>query len=176
MDKQRIALLMKIPVFGAIREEIIAQLVEQAPIIKIKNGAYLFREGDKGTSMYIIERGHMAAIKNWGGEDYLLKRLAQGDCIGEMALFDFFPRSASIISTENTELIEITAADLLNIYHQDLEQFTLLQMNLGREVTRRLRAADEQLFNERMQTTIDGEHVSFQPYLKMQKHPPDIKQ
>ena len=167
MDKQRIALLMKIPVFGAIREEIIAQLVEQAPIISIKNGAYLFREGDRGTSMYIIESGRMAAIKSWGGDEYLLKQLTQGDCIGEMALFDYFPRSASIISTENAELIELTANDLLEIYHQDLEQFTLLQMNLGREVTRRLRAADEQLFNERMQTTIDGECVSFKPYLKM---------
>ena len=167
MDKQRINLLMQIPLFGAIREAVIAQLIEQAPIIKVKNGAYLFREGDTGTSMYIIEKGRMAAIKDWGGEEYLLKHLHQGDCIGEMALFDFFPRSASIISTENTALIEITANDLLNIYHQDLEQFTLLQMNMGREVTRRLRAADEQLFHERMQTTIDGESVSFEPYLKM---------
>lgn len=167
MDKQRISLLMQTPVFGAIRQDIIAQLVEQAPIINVKNGSYLFREGDKGTSMYIIESGRMAAIKTWGVDEYLLKQLTQGDCIGEMALFDFLPRSASIISTENTALIEITAADLLNIYHRDLEQFTLLQMNLGREVTRRLRAADEQLFHEHMQTTINGECVSFQPFLKM---------
>jgi len=169
MDKQRINLLMQTPVFGAIREEIIAQLVEKAPAINIKNGAYLFREGDRGSSMYIIESGSMAAIKKWDADEYLLKQLTQGDCIGEMALFDLFPRSASIISTENSALIEITAADLLNIYHQDLEQFTLLQMNLGREVTRRLRATDEQLFHERMQTTINGESVRFQPYLKMQE-------
>lgn len=157
---------MQTPVFGAIREELIAQLVEQAPLINVKNGAYLFREGDRGTSMYIIESGRMAALKKWDTEEYLLKELLQGDCIGEMALFDFLPRSASIISTANTTLIEITAADLLTIYRQDLEQFTLLQMNLGREVTRRLRAADEQLFHERMQTTIDGENVRFQTYLK----------
>lgn len=169
MDKQRIALLMQTPVFGAIRKEIIAQLVERAPIIHVKKGAYLLREGDTGTSMYIIENGRMAALKKWAGEEYLLNQLSQGDCIGEMALFDLFPRSASIISIESAKLIEITAKDLLDIYHQDLEQFTLLQMNLGREVTRRLRAADEQLFNERMQTTINGEGVSFQPYLKMQE-------
>ena len=83
-----------------------------------------------------------------------------------MALFDFFPRSASIISIEDTQLIKITASDLFKIYHQDLEQFTLLQMNLGREVTRRLRNADEQLFEERMQANIDGDQVSFHPDLK----------
>ncbi|MBQ0718839.1 MAG: cyclic nucleotide-binding domain-containing protein [Gammaproteobacteria bacterium] len=169
MDESRINLLMQVPVFGAIRKDIIAQLVEQAPLIKVQHGNYLFHEGDKGTSMYIIESGRMAAIKNWGKEEYLLKQLTQGDCIGEMALFDFFPRSASIISTEDTELIKITANDLLNIYHQDLEQFTLLQMNLGREVTRRLRDADEKLFHERMQATIDGDRVSSKPYLKMKE-------
>jgi CRP-like cAMP-binding protein len=169
MNKQRIDLLMQTPVFGAIREEIIAHLVEKAPLVNVKNGAYLFREGDRGTSMYIIENGRMAALKKWGAEEYLLKELTQGDCIGEMALFDFLPRSASIISTENTTLIVITAADLRDIYHRDLEQFTLLQMNMGREVTRRLRAADEQLFHARMQTTIDGEKVRFQPFLNNNK-------
>jgi len=167
MDEQRIDLLMQVPVFGAIRKDIIAQLVEKAPLIKVQHGDYLFREGDKGTSMYIIESGRMSVIKNWDGDKYLLKQLSQGDCIGEMALFDFFPRSASLISTENTELIEITAEDLLNIYHQDLEQFTLLQMNLGREVTRRLRNADERLFEERMQASIEGDEVSFHPYIEI---------
>ena len=124
MDEQRINLLMKMPVFGAIRKDIIIQLIEQAPHIKVRHGDYLFNEGDKGTSMYIIENGCMSVIKNWEGKQYLLKQLTQGDCIGEMALFDFFPRSASIISIEDTELIEITASDLFKIYHQDLEQFT----------------------------------------------------
>ncbi|MBL4781862.1 MAG: cyclic nucleotide-binding domain-containing protein [Porticoccaceae bacterium] len=169
MDEQRIDLLMQVPVFGAIRKDIIARLVEKAPLIQVQQGDYLFHEGDKGTSMYIIESGRMSVIKHWDGDKYLLKQLSQGDCIGEMALFDFFPRSASIISTEKTELIEITAEDLLNIYHRDLEQFTLLQMNLGREVTRRLRNADERLFEKRMQTSIDGDEVSFHPYIEIKE-------
>jgi len=167
MDEQRINLLMQTPVFGAIRKDIIIQLIEQAPPIKIRHGDYLFHEGDKGTSIYIIENGRMSVIKDWEGQQYLLKQLTQGDCIGEMALFDLFPRSASIISTEDTELIEITASDLFKIYHQDLEQFTLLQMNLGREVTRRLRNADEQLFEERMRANIGGGQMNFHPYLKL---------
>ena len=122
MDEQRIDLLMQTPVFGATRKDIIIQLMEQAPHIKIRHGDYLFHEGDKGTSMYIIENGLMAVTKIREGKQYLLKQLTQGDCIGEMALFDFFPRSASIISVEDTELIEITTSALFNLYHQDLEQ------------------------------------------------------
>ena len=66
-----------------------------------------------------------------------------------MALFDFFPRSASAIATLPSEVIEITSANLLEVYQQDLEQFAMIQMNMGREVTRRLRKADDQLFQQR---------------------------
>ena len=38
------------------------------------------------------------------------------------------------------------AANLYQVYEQDLKQFALIQMNMGREVTRRLREADNQLF------------------------------
>ena len=66
MDEQRINLLMQTPVFGAIRKDIIIQLIEQAPPIKIRHGDYLFHEGDKGTSIYIIENGRMSVIKKLG--------------------------------------------------------------------------------------------------------------
>ena len=36
------------------------------------------------------------------------------------------------------------------LYEKDLEQFALIQMNLGREVSRRLRLADERLFRLKM--------------------------
>ena len=45
---------------------------------------------------------------------------------------------------------------MLELYQHDLEQFTLLQMNLGREVSRRLREADERLFRMQM----DAESVA----------------
>ena len=44
------------------------------------------------------------------------------------------------------------AASLHQVYEQDLKQFTLIQMNMGREVSRRLRDTDNQLFRARMVT------------------------
>ena len=69
--------------------------------------------------------------------------LHEGDCLGEMALFDYMPRSASAIAQSNCRLIEITSQNLYDIYKKDMEQFALIQMNLGREIARRLRRADE---------------------------------
>jgi CRP/FNR family cyclic AMP-dependent transcriptional regulator len=51
---------------------------------------------------------------------------------------------------QDSVAFKIGADALLALYDHDLEQFTLLQMNLGREVSRRLRFTDEQLFRCRM--------------------------
>jgi len=161
MENNRISLLKNVPVFGAIREDIIKQLVDQAPVVHIEQGQYLFCEGDATTSMYVIEVGQVAVVKKWNDKEYLLKHLSAGDCIGEMSLFDFLPRSASIVAVQDAQVFEITSANLLDIYDKDLEQFTLIQMNLGREVTRRLRDADEQLFQERIHTHINDGSVTF---------------
>jgi CRP/FNR family transcriptional regulator, cyclic AMP receptor protein len=42
--------------------------------------------------------------------------------------------------------------ELYQVYEHDLRQFALIQMNMGREVSRRLREADNQLFRARMGT------------------------
>jgi CRP/FNR family cyclic AMP-dependent transcriptional regulator len=46
--------------------------------------------------------------------------------------------------------IRISSADLYRIYGQDLKQFALIQMNMGREVCRRLRDANSRLFSVTM--------------------------
>ena len=89
-------------------------------------------------------------IKGWQGNDTELHRLGAGDCFGEMALMDLFPRSASVFAIEDCRAIELAAADLLRLFERDAEQFALIQMNIGREVCRRLRATDEQLYQVTM--------------------------
>jgi CRP/FNR family transcriptional regulator, cyclic AMP receptor protein len=70
---------------------------------------------------------------------------------------DHFPRSASVRAVEDCTAIRLSAANLYQIYQQDLKQFALIQMNMGREVTRRLRKPDNQLFRARFGPYI--EHI-----------------
>ncbi len=96
--------------------------------------------------MYVLETGKVAIIKGWDGREHLLKHLGPGDCFGEMALLDMNPRSASAFAVADSTAIELSTAHLLSLYTRDLEQFTIMQMNLARELSRRLRLADEHLF------------------------------
>jgi CRP/FNR family cyclic AMP-dependent transcriptional regulator len=74
-----------------------------------------------------------------------------------MALMDLQPRSASIRAMHDCSAIELSHDGLFGLYERDLEQFTMIQMNMGREVCRRLRLADEVLFRARMETNADSE-------------------
>jgi CRP/FNR family transcriptional regulator, cyclic AMP receptor protein len=95
-------------------------------------------------------RGKCAVLKSWQKEDYLLQTLQEGDCFGEMALIDHCPRSASVRAVEDCRATRISAADLHRVYARDLKQFALIQMNMGREVCRRLREANDRLFSAKM--------------------------
>jgi len=100
--------------------------------------------------LYVLEAGRAAVIKSWQDGEFVLRHLERGDCFGEMALMDFFPRSASVRAVADCAALALAPADLYRLFERDAEQFALIQMNMGREVCRRLRESDEQLFRARM--------------------------
>ena len=155
MQEARIELLQRMPIFGGIRTEILQFLLALCPIVSVPTNEFFFREHDQGDSMFVLEMGKAAVTKSWRGQDYLLQTLKEGDCFGEMAVMDHCPRSASVHSVEDCIAIRISAANLYEVYAQDLKQFALIQMNMGREVCRRLRQADNRLFGARMGTEAD---------------------
>jgi CRP/FNR family transcriptional regulator, cyclic AMP receptor protein len=143
-------MMQRMPVFGAIREDALRLLLENAREVDVASGDYFFRENDAASSMFVLETGRVAVIKRWRDRDFVLHTLGKGDCFGEMALMDLLPRSASVRAESHCCAIELTSADLLLLFEHDAEQFALIQMNIGREVCRRLRATDELLFRASM--------------------------
>jgi CRP/FNR family transcriptional regulator, cyclic AMP receptor protein len=150
MQPARIELLQRMPIFGGVRVDILQFLLDLCPLESARQDAFFFREGDQGDAMFILQTGRAVVLKTWRGQDCLLQTLNQGDCFGEMAIMDLGPRSASVRAAEDCTAIRISAANLYQVYGRDLKQFTLIQMNMGREVCRRLRALDDRLFNARM--------------------------
>jgi CRP-like cAMP-binding protein len=148
MPEARIDLLQHMPVFGGVRADILQFLLGVCPLVSVLAKEYFFREHDQADSMFVLEAGKVAVLKSWHGQEYLLGTLKEGDCFGEMAVMDLCPRSASVRAVEDCTAIRLSAANLHQVYEQDLKQFTLIQMNMGREVTRRLREADNRLFAE----------------------------
>jgi len=160
MQEARIELLQQMPIFGGIRTEILVFLLDRSPIVCVGGNEFFFREGDDAHSMFVLETGRAAILKLWQGEQHLLRSLETGDCFGEMALMDMKSRSASVVAIAACSAIELSADCLFELYERDLEQFALIQMNMGREVSRRLRETDDRLFEAMMGSPdIDAAHL-----------------
>jgi len=150
MQTTRIQLLQRMALFGALRQETLQFLLEQSRSKNLTAGEYFFREKDPADCLYVLEAGRAAVIKSWHDGEFVLRHLERGDCFGEMALMDLFPRSASVRAVADCSALALAPADLYRLFERDAEQFALIQMNMGREVCRRLRESDEQLFRARM--------------------------
>jgi len=146
MLASRIESLQQMPIFGGVNDDALAYLLEPAREVNRAAGEFFFREGEPALCMYVLESGRVEVLKPWRGREMSLRRFGPGDCFGEMALIDLFPRSASVRAETDCVAIELTPAHMYRLYERSTEQFALIQMNIGREMCRRLRATDELLF------------------------------
>jgi CRP/FNR family cyclic AMP-dependent transcriptional regulator len=146
MSTTQIELLRTMPAFGGLKPAALDLIQSQSQEVIAAAGDYFFHEGDPGESLFILESGTVVVLRNRNGDAIELGRLAAGDCFGEMALIDFRPRSASVVAETSCHAIEVSRRSLAALYKHNVEQYAIIMMNLGREVSRRLRVADDCLF------------------------------
>jgi CRP/FNR family cyclic AMP-dependent transcriptional regulator len=158
-EEARIDLLQSMPLFGGVDANTVRTLLAVCPVVSVAANDFFFREYDEADAMFVLEFGKAVVLKSWYGKDYALHTLKVGDCFGEMAIMDRCPRSASVRAAEDRSAIRISPANLHQIYVQDLKQFALIQMNMGREVCRRLRDANQRLFGAKMGVPETEGHV-----------------
>jgi CRP-like cAMP-binding protein len=153
MSESHVDALQQMPIFGAIRSDILQHLLAKTATVTVTKGNYFFHEEEQAESMFLLERGRVAVIKAWKGHNYLLRELEPGACFGEMSLIDLRPRSATVQALEDCAALELTNSALYEICLEDAEQFALVYMNIARELSRRLRAADGRWFQSLVDST-----------------------
>jgi CRP-like cAMP-binding protein len=147
VKQRRLRLLQEMPIFGGLSQQALEFILEDAPVVSRAAGESFFRDGDEGHAVFVLERGRVAVIRRWRQRPVQLAELGPGACFGEMALIDFQPRSATVAALESSRAIELSAARVHSLYEYDLKQFTLVQMNMSRELSRRLRHSEQHLLD-----------------------------
>ena len=138
-------LLRGMAIFGALNDDTLRLILDGSETVEVAAGESFFQEGDRATALYVLQSGSVVVERHWQDSSIVLGRLKRGDCVGEMSLIDMQPRSASVRALEDCRAMKIVFAMLHRLYKQELEQYAMIMMNLGREVSRRLRLADEHL-------------------------------
>jgi CRP/FNR family transcriptional regulator, cyclic AMP receptor protein len=110
------------------------------PTRTFQAGEVIFREGDdaKGEA-FLVHLGKVEIRKLIGGEERLLNVLKKGELLGEFALFQNAPRSATAIAAEPVTLMVIPANRLDHMVRSN----PTLAMALIRDLVTRMLAAEE---------------------------------
>ncbi len=116
------------------RELLAHLLVEQW----CKPGELIFKEGDSGDAMYLIWSGKVAIVKGSFQAPTILGYRGPGEVIGEMALLEGQPRSASAIALEKVRLLCISRAS----FQELLKNAPAIGLGLMAVLSARLREAD----------------------------------
>jgi cyclic nucleotide-binding protein/HEAT repeat protein len=105
---EKMMLLRQVPIFadlGADDLEELGTIVEER---RVDAGKELFHEGDPGDAVYLIVKGWVCVFTGGGTRpERVLSELGPGACIGEMAVLDASPRSATVRAVKRTRTLRV---------------------------------------------------------------------
>lgn len=131
--------------FGGLDDVAIARIIPLLSDNTYAAGTLIVNEGEPGDRMHFILSGTAEVVKDATPEihdDHELARLSAlvpGDAFGEMGLIDVQPRSASVRAIDTVRTASLSNKDLHKLYRDAPELFTMIILNLARELSRRLR-------------------------------------
>jgi CRP/FNR family cyclic AMP-dependent transcriptional regulator len=134
-NEEKAAALARLPLFEGISAESMDRLAAATGEQDFAAGAYIVRQGQIGTGLYVILEGSVRVIR---GSDELAT-LAAGDFFGELSVIDQQPRNASVQAAEPTRCLALASWELLEL----LEKDPTLSLNMIRGLVARLRAQGE---------------------------------
>ena len=136
------ALLRGVPLFAALDDAAVEELCGYLHPVELKGGSSLFRVGDSGDAMYIIESGRVRiTVTDADGREVILASLGHGDFFGEMAMLDGHGRSADATVTEDSRLAVLTRENFLTFVSSDAR----IALEMLSAITQRLRRTDDLL-------------------------------
>ena len=137
-------LLAEIPMFEGLSDEDRDALAKRLTEKTFKEKDMVFSKGEKGSSMYIVLSGSVQIFLPPPDKDtppVVLKDLRTGEYFGELSLFDDKPRSASVVATVETILLELTREE----FGEHLARSKTAAMTILGEMAERLRETNSML-------------------------------
>lgn len=137
--------LRTVPIFGGLEDAELERLWSYTEVQRHAAGETILRQGELAKEMFVLLDGEVEIVSGDGTDAQVLGRLKKGDCFGEMAIIDIQPRSASVRALTAVSLMVIGFDDLIRVYQFNMQTYTIIVLNIAREISRRLRRANERL-------------------------------
>lgn len=124
--------LKKAFLFQGLPDDVLEALAQKMTHQKLATNEVLFRRGDQGDSLYIIDEGRIKIVRgDEGGGEFVLNHCGPGEAIGEMSLFDQEPRSASVIAVTDSEVLQLKREAFFELLDQRPDVSLVLLQSLS---------------------------------------------
>jgi CRP/FNR family transcriptional regulator, cyclic AMP receptor protein len=110
-------------------------------VVHFRKDDTVFREGDLGMDMFIIQSGTVAVDKKIGGTVRRLAIFGKGDFFGEMSLLEHLPRTATVTALEDCEMVRIDGSTFDSMIRSNTE----IAVRMLRKFSVRLREMDKKI-------------------------------
>ncbi|MBZ0118243.1 MAG: cyclic nucleotide-binding domain-containing protein, partial [Sandaracinaceae bacterium] len=131
---EKVLLLKGASLFARVSSEDLMPLAVAADERTYAKGETIVREGEVGDALFVILHGRVSVLR--GGSR--LATLGPGETVGEMAVLDAEPRSATVRADEETAVLVIASEDFYEVLREQVE----IAEGVIRTLTRRLREAN----------------------------------
>jgi len=140
MDRED--MLEKVTIFSRLDRRHLKQLSKLMVPRAFKTGDVIIKENDQAAGFFVITSGKVEVVRGADGDKpEVLNTLGQGDFFGEMALFEGFPRSATVRCLEDTECLALTRWD----FRAELTTHAEIAVAVLETVVHRLRDVEARL-------------------------------
>ncbi len=135
-------ILEKVPIFAELGGRHLGRLSKLMVPRQFRAGDVIIKENDQAAGFFVISSGKVEVVRGVDGSNpVLLNTLGAGDFFGEMALFEGYPRSATVRALEDTECLAMTRWDFTAELHTHPE----IAVGMLPTLVRRLRDTESRL-------------------------------
>jgi serine/threonine protein phosphatase PrpC len=138
---QKTEILSKLSLFQFFTPRELTRLMAIAVQESIPAGTAVMRQGEPGSRMLVLLSGSVRIIRN----DQVLGVRTRGSLIGEMAILDHSPRSASVVSQDPIQVLWLEQKELFELLRTDSQMAVKFLWALSQSMNRSLRDTSDQL-------------------------------
>lgn len=136
---------------SVLRDDEVDRLLSLAIERRYDRGSVLMHQGDAGQDIHVLVSGRVrVVVGTTDGEEILVALRGPGDVLGELAVLDPAPRTATVSALEDVDALIVRGPDFLRFLRDHAHvTFSMLQL-----VVRRLRESDRRLVDGRAEDTV----------------------
>ena len=145
---ERIKLLSTMRLFSRVGQRDLERIAGIATESSFSSGTAIVDEGDAAVRMYIIGEGAVEVTQERDGNSVIIDTIGKGGFFGELALFESFPRNATVRAIDDVSCLILTDQDV----YAELRETPDVAIGLLKELARRLRVTDAELAELKMRS------------------------